>query len=282
VDGYIKLYRKLLDNPIICKDSDYLAVWIYLLLNATHKEYPALFKGEKITLRPGQLITGRKSIADKLNISESKAQRILKTFENEQQIEQQSSNQNRLITIVNWNEYQQNEQQDEHPVNNEWTTDEQRVNTNKNVKNVKNIINKEYQKKYSDDCFEMKCVNYLINSIKSEMPNAKLPSTDIAMDKWCDHIEKMKRIDKRTETDIWETLVFARSDTFWKTNIRSTSKYREKYETLYLQMKNKNSTAQPKKQQTTNKFNQFPQRQYSSQDFAEIERKLLNRQGGTQ
>ena len=44
MEGWIKLHRKTLDNPIITKDSDYLAVWIYLLLNATHKEYDVLFK----------------------------------------------------------------------------------------------------------------------------------------------------------------------------------------------------------------------------------------------
>ena len=45
MEGWIKMHRKILDNPIICKDSDYLSVWIYLLLNATHKEIPAIFKG---------------------------------------------------------------------------------------------------------------------------------------------------------------------------------------------------------------------------------------------
>ena len=49
MEGWIKIHRKILDNPIICKDSDYLSVWIYLLLNATHKEIPAVFKKEKIT-----------------------------------------------------------------------------------------------------------------------------------------------------------------------------------------------------------------------------------------
>ena len=78
MEGWIKIHRKMLENPIICKDSDYLSVWIYLLLNATHKEIPALFKGEKITLHPGQLITGRKSMSNKLKISESKIYRINK------------------------------------------------------------------------------------------------------------------------------------------------------------------------------------------------------------
>lgn len=141
MEGYIKLYRKMLENPVICKDSDHIAVWVYLLLNATHKDMSALFKGEKITLNPGQLITGRKSIAMNIKISESKVQRILKLFENEHMIEQQTSNANRLISILNWKEYQQSEQQNEQPVNNQRTTSEQRVNTNKNDKNVKNDKN---------------------------------------------------------------------------------------------------------------------------------------------
>ena len=142
MEGWIKLHRKLLDNPIIIKDSDYLSVWIYILLNSTHKEYDTLFKGERITLQIGQLITGRKSISEKLKINESKVQRILKTLENEQQIEQQNGNKNRLITILSWDKYQQDEQQTEQQVNNNRTTSEQQVNTNKNEKNIKNEKNK--------------------------------------------------------------------------------------------------------------------------------------------
>ena len=118
MDGWIKIHRKILENPIVCKDADHIAVWIYLLLNATHVNFPAVFKGKKITLHPGQLITGRKVISEKFNVSESKMQRILKTFENDRQIEQQTSNANRLITILNWEKYQLVEQQIEQPVNN--------------------------------------------------------------------------------------------------------------------------------------------------------------------
>ncbi|MCM8900573.1 DnaD domain protein [Caldicoprobacter algeriensis] len=115
--GWIKLHRKLLDNPVVCKDADYLAVWVYLLLNATHSNYKDMFKGKPIVLKPGQLITGRKAIASFLNISESKVQRILNAFEQAQQIEQQASNKNRLITILNWHLYQDGEQQNEQQVN---------------------------------------------------------------------------------------------------------------------------------------------------------------------
>lgn len=138
-NGWIKLHRKLLDNPVVMKDSDHLAVWIYLLLNASHTEYPVLFGGKKISLKAGQLITGRKSIASTLGISESKVRRILDLFEIDQQIDRQRSNKNSLVSILNWDKYQIFDQQiDQQPTNKRPTTDQQ-ATTNKNNKNIKNI-----------------------------------------------------------------------------------------------------------------------------------------------
>ena len=108
--GFIALHRKLLNNPVVCKDADHLAVWIWLLLNAVWDKADVVFGGERITLGRGQLTTGRKQIASELHISESKVQRILKRFESEHQIEQRTDRQCRLITIVSWQEYQDCEQ----------------------------------------------------------------------------------------------------------------------------------------------------------------------------
>lgn len=116
--GYIKLYRKMLENPIVCKDNDYVRVWIELLLKVTHKCCFAISGGKRITLKPGQLVTGRRVLAEACNIDPSKAERILKAFEKEHQIEQHTTNTDRIITIVNWDIYQNNEQQNEHQANN--------------------------------------------------------------------------------------------------------------------------------------------------------------------
>ena len=138
-NGWIKLHRKLLDNPVVMKDSDHLAVWIYLLLNASHTEYPVLFGGKKISLKAGQLITGRKSIASTLGISESKVRRILDLFEIDQQIDRQRSNKNSLVSILNWDKYQIFDQQIDQQVTNKRPTSDQQPTTNKNNKNIKNI-----------------------------------------------------------------------------------------------------------------------------------------------
>lgn len=138
MEGWIKLYRCTLDNPIVCKDGDYFAVWCYLLLKATHKEIDMVFNGKRITLNSGQLITGRKTISAKLNINESKVKRILICFESDQQIDRQRGNQSSLISILNWEKYQQDDQQNDQQVTSKWTANDQQVTTNKNVKNDKN------------------------------------------------------------------------------------------------------------------------------------------------
>lgn len=142
--GYLKLHRKLRENPVVMKDAEHLAVWIWLLTEAVFAPTKVTFHGKQIMLQPGQLTTGRNRIASELRISESKVQRILKRFESEHQIEQQTDHQCRLITIVSWNEYQLSEQQTEHQVNNERTTSEQRVNTKEEYKEYKNKKNNSY------------------------------------------------------------------------------------------------------------------------------------------
>ena len=136
--GYIKLHRKILENPIVMKTPDHLAVWLYLLLNATHKGYDTMLEGQRITLKPGQLITGRKAISKALKINESKIQRLLKMFESEQQIEQLTNPRCRLISILNWNEYLYDEQQIKRQVNNKRTL-------YNNVKNDKNKYSADFE-----------------------------------------------------------------------------------------------------------------------------------------
>ena len=139
MEGWVKIHRKILDNPVVCKDSETFSIWLYLLLSATHQEIPAVFKGEKITLKKGQLITGTLSISKKLKINKDKVQRTLKCFEIDKQIEQETSNKNRLISILNWEQYQSNDNENDKQMINKCETTDKQLITNKNVKNDNNI-----------------------------------------------------------------------------------------------------------------------------------------------
>lgn len=155
MEGWIKSYRAMLDNPIVCKDADHYAVWGYLIHRAAHGEVDAVFNGKRITLKPGQLITGRFKIANHFKMDDNKVYRVLKRFKTEHQIEQQGTNTSSLISILNWDVYQSNEQPIEQQLNNDRTateqqlnnnrtTSEQRVNTIQECKNIKNDNNERY------------------------------------------------------------------------------------------------------------------------------------------
>jgi hypothetical protein len=134
--GWIKLHRKLLDNALMSK-SAYLQLWIALLLRANHKQNEFIFDNKKVVLQPGQFITGRDKLSELTAIPPSTIEKILKYLENEQQIEQQTTNKYRLITILNWQYYQSQEHQHDNNV----SSKEQQRDTNKNDKNEKNDKN---------------------------------------------------------------------------------------------------------------------------------------------
>lgn len=114
--------------------------------------------------------------------------------------------------------------------------------------------------------FEYQCVEMLIQSCVSVFPGAKIPKTQEEKRRWAVEIERMKRLDGREEADIIEALTYATTDVFWKSNIRSTKKFREKFETLIVQSREK------KKGRRVNSFNDFPQRGY---DMDSLEAQLL-------
>ena len=144
-EGYIKLYRSLKDKGYY-KNSKYVHLWIYLLLKASYMETEYLFEDKIYHLLPGQFITGRKTISKETGISETTIERILSCFENEHQIGQQKNNKFRIISILNWNIYQQDGQQIEQQTDIQRTSSGHLADTikkEKKEKKEKNIINKE-------------------------------------------------------------------------------------------------------------------------------------------
>ncbi|MCD4760257.1 hypothetical protein K8R33_05225 [archaeon] len=133
-NGWIKLHRKILKNAI-SKKPNYAWLWVTLLLKANHKENKFIWNGKEEVCEKGQILTGRKKLSQETGISETTIERILKMLENGHQIEQQKTNKFRLITVINWQEYQGNG----HQTDNKRTSNGQQTDTNKNDKNDKNI-----------------------------------------------------------------------------------------------------------------------------------------------
>lgn len=134
--GWVKLFRSVMDKSWYTR-SDYFHLWAHIIMKATHKGKKAWFGGREIELKPGQFLTGRNALAAETGIQQSKIERIIKCFKSEQQIEQVTDFKKRLITVVSYGDYQNDEQQ----MNSNRTAGEQLVNTIQEDKNEKNEKN---------------------------------------------------------------------------------------------------------------------------------------------
>jgi hypothetical protein len=248
--GWIKLHRKLQKKGYY-KKSEYIHLWVHLLLSANHKEKEFMFNGNMIIIKEGQLLTGREKLSENTGISESTVERILNMLENEHQIEQQKTNKFRIITIINWQNYQGDNdcgQQNGQQTDNKRTTNGQQTATNKNDNNVKNVKNI-----YSEQSPEIILSNLLYGLMLKNNPNARQPNFQV----WAKQIDKMMRLDKRNVEDIENIIRWSQQDSFWCSNILSTSKLRIKYDQLFLVAKRSKDNGRTKPVITESELRDF-------------------------
>lgn len=145
----------MFENPVVNKDSEYFYVWCWILTYATYEEKRVLFNGKDIVLEKGQLLTTTKHIATSLNINESKVNRILKKLKIEKQIDKQTSSRNTLITVLNWNLYQESDKQNEEQMTNKRQASEEQMKSNRQTNGKPSYYNKErieeHEKKENGD-----------------------------------------------------------------------------------------------------------------------------------
>lgn len=100
-NGYIKLHRQLLEWGWY-KDNNTKAVFLHLLMTASYKDN--VFNGYHI--KPGQVVCGRKQLAEALGLSESTIRTAIKHLILTNEITIKSTNKFSIITIENWGKYQ--------------------------------------------------------------------------------------------------------------------------------------------------------------------------------
>ena len=142
--GWIKLYRELLDKPVwLCSTPSQKVILVTMLLMANHKENEWEWQGRPYVCKPGQFITSLESIQLKCGkgVSVANIRTALKRFEKYGFLINKSTKLNRLVTICNWDTYQNQENEtNKQPIDSQQTANRQPT-TNKNVKNEKNVKN---------------------------------------------------------------------------------------------------------------------------------------------
>jgi len=147
MEGWIKLHRKIFDNPYYFSEPFTRSqAWIDLLLLANHQDGFFYKRGIKVQVKRGQVGFITTSLSVRWKWSRGKVNRFLNELEIDNQIEQQKSNVTTLLSIVNYDIYQGDDTANDtaNDTSNGTANDlpndlpnGQQTDTNKNVKNVK-------------------------------------------------------------------------------------------------------------------------------------------------
>ena len=163
-EGFVKLPRDII-NWRWFADANVLKVYIYLMLNAAFK--PTEWKTE--TLQKGQLITGRKELAQKLKMTESQIRTALSKLQSTGEISIKATNKYSVVTLLKWEKTQGDDYffANKSPTNNQQAANKspQYKNVN-NLKNVKNNSARPREKKYDihNGSIDWSQVEMLINN----------------------------------------------------------------------------------------------------------------------
>lgn len=131
MNGWICLHRELIEKPIWkLSTPEQKSILITLLLMVNHKGNEWEWKGKKYVVSPGQVITSLEKIAKQSGrgISTQNVRTALKRFEKLEFLTNESTESGRLITIVNYTVYQDNENKPNKVTNKDLTNHQQTTN----------------------------------------------------------------------------------------------------------------------------------------------------------
>ena len=146
MEGYIRLHRKIIDNPIFRKPL-VNHLFVYCLLRANHTSSKMVFNCREVDVERGSFICGRKKFAEKTGESEQNVRSALLTLQNLGMIEistTKSTSKYSYINVCNYNDYQYNGDEGNQETNPTPTSNQpgsnQEATTSNNVLNNINAI----------------------------------------------------------------------------------------------------------------------------------------------
>lgn len=154
-EGYIKLYRSLLENPLYnIKPYSKGQAWITILLLTNHSaSFINVKNGTLVKVEKGQCGYSEKALADLFGWSRGKLRRFLEQLKKEKMIQQKIIENHSIITVLNYKYYQMEQQKRNKTV--QQTV--QQTDTNNNEKNINS--NTSYINSSSSSSIEEKILN---------------------------------------------------------------------------------------------------------------------------
>ncbi len=114
--GFAVFYRSLREQPWY-KNSEFKAVFIELVLRAQYQSTNITYKGVTRLVKRGQVFTCNQQLSNDTGVSLSQVKKAITLFKNLEQVETQKvSNKGALITLINYDKWQEKTELDEEPV----------------------------------------------------------------------------------------------------------------------------------------------------------------------
>jgi hypothetical protein len=262
VDGWVKLHRSIIENWTWSdKPFSKGQAWMDLIIMANHKDNKFPLGNEIVTVERGSLITSELKLMERWGWSKSKVRLFLKQLQNDSMLVKKTDRKKTTLTIVNYGVYQESETTEE-PLKDHSQTDNRPLkDTNKNEKNEKNIIYEQISDLYSTICVSFPRLTKLSDARKKAI-KARLNTYTI------DDFKKLFTMAEESD------FLKGKNDRNWSATFDWLIK--DSNMAKVLDGNYKNSASQPTKAKP-NKFNNFPQREYTSQQMRDIERILINK-----
>ena len=137
---YIKLFRKLRDNPIWKKKPFSKGqAWVDLLLRANYREGKVMVGNKVITVLPSQVFTSEKHLAEDWGWSRQKVRHFEGTLlVNRQICTPEKTTKYTILTLIEWGKHQDPDEEKNIKKDIKRTSNEHQKDTYKNYKNLKN------------------------------------------------------------------------------------------------------------------------------------------------
>ncbi|HCR0680641.1 TPA: DNA replication protein [Klebsiella aerogenes] len=104
--GYVSIHRQFMDSRLY-KDSQAVHLWLHLILKANHTEVTVNTDVGPVTVRRGQMLTGRPTLVSETFIPDNKVRSLLRTFESKGMLNITSMGKKfSLLTIVKYDDFQ--------------------------------------------------------------------------------------------------------------------------------------------------------------------------------
>jgi hypothetical protein len=104
--GFVVAYREAAEHPLFKGHADRLGAWLWLLMKAAWKPTKFDVNGKVVTVKRGQLSVSIRHLGEAWGWSKSSTDRFLTRLKTETMIETESGTGRLLITICNYDKYQ--------------------------------------------------------------------------------------------------------------------------------------------------------------------------------